>query len=82
MRSLRHAKAAETALRARVIQATEQIKALNQRGRGGKRFQTMAALRRAVVAILKRYGYNGFCGICSTPFMEPEISKFSSQLSA
>lgn len=27
-------------------------------------------------------GYNGFCGYCSTPFMEPETSKFSSQLSA
>ncbi len=27
-------------------------------------------------------GYNGFCGSCSTPFMEPETSKFSSQLSA
>jgi TnpA family transposase len=27
-------------------------------------------------------GYNGFCGSCSTPFIEPETSKFSSQLSA
>jgi len=27
-------------------------------------------------------GYNGSCGSCSTPFMEPETSKFSSQLSA
>jgi Subtilase family len=27
-------------------------------------------------------GYNGFCGCCSTPFIEPETSKFSSQLSA
>ena len=24
-------------------------------------------------------GYNGFCGSCSTPFIEPQISKFSSQ---
>ena len=31
---------------------------------------------------LKGAGYNGFCGSCSTPFMEPETSKFSSQLSA
>jgi len=30
----------------------------------------------------KYSGYNGFCGSCSTPFMEPETSKFSSQLSA
>src|SRR5215472_1471344 len=27
-------------------------------------------------------GYNGFCGSCSTPFIEPQTSKFSSQLSA
>jgi branched-chain amino acid transport system ATP-binding protein len=27
-------------------------------------------------------GYNGFCGTCSTPFIEPEANKFSSQLSA
>jgi hypothetical protein len=26
--------------------------------------------------------YNGFCGSCSTPFIEPETSKFSSQFSA
>src|SRR6266446_4450594 len=31
---------------------------------------------------LDKIGYNGFCGSCSTPFMEPETSKFSSQLSA
>ena len=24
-------------------------------------------------------GYNGFCGSCSTPFIEPQTSKFSSQ---
>ena len=31
---------------------------------------------------LNSAGYNGFCGSCSTPFIEPETSKFSSQLSA
>jgi len=31
---------------------------------------------------LRNAGYNGFCGSCSTPFIEPETSKFSSQLSA
>jgi hypothetical protein len=30
----------------------------------------------------RRSGYNGFGGSCSTPFIEPETSKFSSQLSA
>jgi transposase len=43
VRSLRHAQAAEAALRARVAKATEQIEALNQRGRGKKRFETIAA---------------------------------------
>ena len=43
VRSLRHARAAEDALRARVAEATAQIEALNQRGRGKKRFETMAA---------------------------------------
>jgi transposase len=55
VRSQRHAQAAETALRARVAKATAQIRGLNQRGRGKKRFETMVALRRAVLAILKRY---------------------------
>ena len=30
----------------------------------------------------KPTGYNGFCGSCSTPFIEPQTSKFSSQLLA
>ena len=46
VRSQRHAQAAK---------ATALIEALNQRGRGKKRFETMAALRRAVIAILKRH---------------------------
>jgi len=37
-------------------------------------------LRQAVNTIYS--GYNGFCGSCSIAFMEPETSKFSSQLSA
>src|SRR6266705_2179634 len=56
VRSVRHAQAAEAALRARVAKAMAQIEALNQRGRGKKRFETMAALRQAVVAIVQRYG--------------------------
>jgi transposase len=55
VRSVRHAQAAEAALRARVAKAGAQIAALNQRGRGKKRFDTMTALRRAVLAIMKRY---------------------------
>src|SRR2546425_5786971 len=55
VRSVRHAQAAEAALRARVAKAIAQIEALNQRGRGKKRFETMSALRQAVVAIVQRY---------------------------
>src|SRR5262245_35633494 len=54
--SVRHAHAAEAALRARVAKATAQIEALNQRGRGKKRFETVSALRQAVVTIVQRYG--------------------------
>jgi transposase len=54
VRSVRHARAAEAALRARVAKAIAQIEALNQRGRGKKRFETIAALRQAVLAIVQR----------------------------
>src|SRR3989441_4090033 len=56
VRSVRHAQAAEAALRARVAKAMAQIEALNQRGRGKKRVEDVAALRQAVVAIVQRYG--------------------------
>jgi len=56
VRSVRQAHAAEAALRARVAKALAQIEALNQRGRGKKRFETVAAFRQAVVAIVQRYG--------------------------
>src|SRR2546426_8165309 len=56
VRSVRHAHAAEAALRARVAKAMAQIEALNQRGRGKKRFATVSAFRQAVVAIVQRYG--------------------------
>ena len=59
VRSVRHAQAAEAALRARVAKAMAQIEALNQRGRGKKRFETVSAFRQAVVAIVQRYGVEG-----------------------
>jgi transposase len=55
VRSVRQAHAAEAALRARVAQAMAQIEALNQRGRGKKRLETVSAFRQAVVAIVQRY---------------------------
>jgi transposase len=56
VRSVRQAHAAEVALRGRVAKAIAQIAALNQRGRGKKRFETVSAFRQAVVAIVQRYG--------------------------
>src|SRR5256886_1451180 len=55
VRSVRQAHAAEAALRARVAKAIAQIEALNQRGRGKKRFETVSAFRQAVLAIVQRY---------------------------
>src|SRR6266571_5361996 len=55
-RSGRPAHAAAVALRARVAQALAQIEALNQRGRGKKRVETVSALRQAVVALIQREG--------------------------
>jgi hypothetical protein len=43
VRPLRPARAAEAALRGRVAEALAQIEALNRRGRGHKRFATIAA---------------------------------------
>jgi transposase len=59
VRSVRQAHAAEAALRARVAKAMAQIEALNQRGRGKKRFETVSAFRQAVVAIVQRYSVEG-----------------------
>jgi len=60
VRSVRQAQAAERALRARVAKAMAAVEALNQRGRGKKRFEEVSALRQAVVAIVQRYGVEEF----------------------
>src|SRR5260370_40794547 len=62
VRSVRQAHAAEAALRARVAQAMVQIEALNQRGRGKQRFETVSALRQAGVAIMQRYSVEDVLG--------------------
>jgi transposase len=54
-RALRHAKASEATLRARVAQAKAQGEALNQRGRGRKRFEEIDELRLAVNAIVQQH---------------------------
>jgi transposase len=71
VRSVQHAQAAEAALRARVAKAIAQIEALNQRGRGKKRFETMSALRQAVITIIQRYGMDDLVWFRLTPHVTP-----------
>lgn len=55
--------------------------AARQRGIRVAHLRLGIVLARHGGALTKMSGYNGFCGSCSTPFMELETSKFSSQLS-
>ena len=71
VRSVQHAQAAEAALRARVAKAIAQIEALNQPGRGKKRFETMSALRQAVITIIQRYGMDDLVWFRLTPHVTP-----------
>src|SRR5713101_4252798 len=71
VRSVRQAQAAEAALRARVAKAMAQIEALNQRGRGKKRFETVSAFRQAVVAIVQRDGGENLVWFRLTPHATP-----------
>ena len=72
VRSVRQAHAAEAALRARVAKAIAQIEALNQRGRGKKRFETVSALRQAVVPIVQRYGAENLVWFRVTQHVTPQ----------
>jgi transposase len=60
VRSVRHAEAAEAALRARVAKAKAQVEALNRRGRGRRRFEEIATLREAVNEIVQRHRVEDF----------------------
>jgi transposase len=60
VRSVRHAKAAETGLRTRVAKAKTQVEALTHRGRGRKRFEEVGELRQAVHEIVQRHGVEAF----------------------
>ena len=60
VRSVRHAEAAEAALRARVAKAKAQVEALNLRGRGRKRFEEIKTLRQAVTAIVQHHRVEDF----------------------
>jgi transposase len=58
--SVRHAEAAEAALRARVAKAKTQVEALNRRGRGRRRFDEVETLRQAVNDIVQRHRVEDF----------------------
>ena len=58
--SVRHARAAEAALRSRVAKAKGQVEALNRRGRGRKRFEDVETLRQAVNEIVQRHRVEDF----------------------
>jgi transposase len=60
VQSLRHAKASEASLRARVAKAQTQVEALNRRGRGRKCFEKIDDLRQAVNAIVQRHQVEDF----------------------
>jgi len=59
-RAVRHAEAAEVALRARVAQAKAQVEALNLRGRGRRRFAEIATFREAVHDRVQRHRVEDF----------------------
>src|SRR2546421_7137841 len=60
VRSMRHAEAAEVALRARIANAKAQGVALTLRGRGRRRLASMATLREAVNDIVQRHRVEDF----------------------
>lgn len=60
VRSVRQAESAQTSLQARVAKAKAQVEALNQRGRGRKRFEDVDTLRQAVHVIVQRHRVEDF----------------------
>jgi transposase len=64
VRSVGHAEASEASLRARVAKAKGQVEALNQRGRGRKRFEEIDTLRQAVNDIVQGHRVEDFLWLC------------------
>jgi transposase len=60
VRSIRHAEAAEAALRARVAKAKAQVEGLNLRGRGRRRFEDVETLRQVVNNIVQQHRVEDF----------------------
>ena len=60
VRSLKQVRAAKTRLRKRLQRAKTAVEALNARGRGHKRYESVAALRQAAQAVLVEHKVAGF----------------------
>lgn len=63
IQSLSYAAAQEKALRARLAQAQQALEALNQRGRGHRRYPTLALLQEAAQTIVTHYEVDGLLQI-------------------
>lgn len=59
IRSLRQARAAETRLRKKLEEARSALEALNERGRGKKRYRSLAELRQAAEELVKEHEVEG-----------------------
>jgi transposase len=59
IRSLKQARAAETRLRKRLQKAQVALRALNERGRGKKRYDTVAELRQAAESLMEKHKVQG-----------------------
>lgn len=59
IRSLKQVRAAETRLRKRLKKAEEELRGLNERGRGKKRYDTLPELREAAEAVTEKHNVQG-----------------------
>jgi transposase len=63
IRSIRQARAAETRLRKRLDRAQAALEALNERGRGKKRYRSLAELRQAAQELVKEHKVEGLLNL-------------------
>jgi transposase len=59
IRSLKQVRAAETRLRKRLKKARAELKALNERGRGKRRYDTLTELRQAAETVMEKHRVRG-----------------------
>jgi transposase len=77
VRSLRQARAAKTRLRKRLKKALVALRALNERGRGKKRYDSVAELRQAAESVMEEHRVQGMlCVDYQTISHERTIRKY------